>query len=1075
MTTDHTSPTETILLPPSTPREPEPRPTPKPIRIGPLDGLLALLVLAFAFLVSSTAVRNSDFWLYLAMGRQLAEGQARPWGGEDPFCYTTSGVYWVNHAWLFDLILYGIAIAAGGVDTLAAGYALVGFKALIVTALAWVMLRTRRAGHSLWIPALSTALSILVLSPRALLQPTVLSFLFLGITVYLLHQARHAAAQHPGIGYSRRTYWLLPPLFAFWVNLDSWFFLGPVTVALYLAGDVVGSRLAPARAGADAPAPGEHGTLSLVLLVGTAACLLNPHHVRAFELPGELTSPALEAMLKEGYLAQPFRSPFDFQTYLVPTVGQNVAGLAYFLLLALSFLVLALNVRNLHPGWLAVWVGFALLSAYRSRNIPFFAVVAGPITTLTLQDFLGRRFGMPDWQVSRAWAVGGRLLSCLGVATLLAFAWPGWLHSSITDQLQLRRVSWRIEPDPSLRQLAEEIHRLREQGKIPAEERGFSFNLDLPYYFAWFCPEERSFLDTRFNLHGGTVARFIALRNALSGRNLAPASSDMVGVLTAFGQVNAIWQEIFRDETLRIRHLNINPGRDSDITTALRLADPHQWALVYTNGKAHLFAWRGPVGTSPTPLYQSRRFELERLAFGEDAEQSRAPAEGPDRSPQSPTLQDLFVDGPPSRPLAADLASFCLVHQQPLALLGELGQACLGLAQAGTNQLGERANFARVAATAAVTPGSVGLLTSPVNHMLSLPLDRAPVSPAGSLLAVRYARRAILASPDDPRPYRSLQQAYRNLWLSHEASPAEPFRQRGITSQLRQVQYVTALQHALKMYPDGADLHLALAEYYGRLNYLDFRLEHLQAYYRLVQVRPATARLDREEYARQLDALKQEIERLQTGIQRERNEYELEAKDHPVGVKAVYALGRGLAKQAKDLLVEAEAAQLAPEDVNVYLALLLNTGDIDRVREGLQPNLRASLGGMFDQYLWLAAAADGNYRKAGEAVEETIRQLQDQAPATAINAVRGFTFTGNLPPLQAFQMLNNVVAAARQMADLHVLRGLLAIEEGDLVTARLHFKLALVQGDGSHGLAFDFESRPVATNYLRYLEAARTE
>ena len=77
-----------------------------------LDGTLALAVLALAFLLGAFAVRNSDFWLHLATGRLIASGQYS--FGTDPFSYTTAGVPWVNHAWLFDLVLYGLYRVAGG-------------------------------------------------------------------------------------------------------------------------------------------------------------------------------------------------------------------------------------------------------------------------------------------------------------------------------------------------------------------------------------------------------------------------------------------------------------------------------------------------------------------------------------------------------------------------------------------------------------------------------------------------------------------------------------------------------------------------------------------------------------------------------------------------------------------------------------------------------------------------------------------------------------------------------------------------------------------------------------------------
>src|SRR5215211_5345950 len=69
-----------------------------------LDRVLLVVVLLFTFLLASFPVRNSDFWLHLATGRLLASGEYTI--GIDPFDYTTVGLYWVIHAWLFDLLLY---------------------------------------------------------------------------------------------------------------------------------------------------------------------------------------------------------------------------------------------------------------------------------------------------------------------------------------------------------------------------------------------------------------------------------------------------------------------------------------------------------------------------------------------------------------------------------------------------------------------------------------------------------------------------------------------------------------------------------------------------------------------------------------------------------------------------------------------------------------------------------------------------------------------------------------------------------------------------------------------------------
>src|SRR5258708_4359151 len=161
-----------------------------------------------------------------------------------------------------------------------------------MTARAWVMLRTSRTGQSLWAPAACTGLAFVAISTRLLFQPTLLSLLFLGLTLYLLQSPRHVEPTPRRQGQPTRStlarYWLLPGLFVSWVNLHDWFLLGPLSVLLYLIGQVVQKFTSPVFSGVDAPDPKQIPTLALVLIVGVAACLLNPYHYHAFARPGQL-------------------------------------------------------------------------------------------------------------------------------------------------------------------------------------------------------------------------------------------------------------------------------------------------------------------------------------------------------------------------------------------------------------------------------------------------------------------------------------------------------------------------------------------------------------------------------------------------------------------------------------------------------------------------------------------------------------------------------------------------------------------------------------------------------------------
>ncbi len=138
-TSPETAAAPTIPLPPLP--QPSPLTVAKFTRLrGGLDGVLVVLVLVFAFLVASSPVNNPDFFRQLATGRLLAQGDYH--FGVDPFTYTSDGAYWVNHSWLFALMVYGLYQIP-----MIGGAAVVVGKALIVTVLAGILLRTQPASR----------------------------------------------------------------------------------------------------------------------------------------------------------------------------------------------------------------------------------------------------------------------------------------------------------------------------------------------------------------------------------------------------------------------------------------------------------------------------------------------------------------------------------------------------------------------------------------------------------------------------------------------------------------------------------------------------------------------------------------------------------------------------------------------------------------------------------------------------------------------------------------------------------------------------------------------------------------
>jgi hypothetical protein len=1087
-------PAASIPVPP--PAAPRKRLTPERLaqELGRLDAALVVIVLVLGFLIASFAARNSDLWMHLAAGRDLL---GRKYDlRHDPYAFTTGGGPWVNHSWLSDVIFYGVY-------SLADGAGLVVFKALLVTLLAWVMLQVRRPGQSVWVPAACTAVALVAMSHRLLLQSTVISFLFLALTVYLLARERRPevipSSRHP-VTPSSRHFWLLPPLFALWANLDAWFFLGPLTLALYLLGEVVQQALAPVRTGPDAPDPRERRTLALVLVAGLFACLLNPHHFRVFALPPELLPGRLPAAFREDSVFRPmFYSPFEPDYFSRPGLWRNAGSFAYYLLLVLGLVSFALNAGGWRWWRALVWATFALLSAWHARAVPFFAVVAAPVAALNFQDYAARRFGvgLPEGEGWRRWAVMGRALTVLAGLALLAAAWPGWLHAYPTNPYAARRVAWQVDVDPALERAARQLGDWRRQGRLPPGN-GFNYSPDAASYFAWFCPDEQSYFDYRFELHAGEAAEYVRLREVLRG-GPPPDRTGRRDAAAPPGQPTFDWRSAFRDR--KINHVVVSGAELADVGPVLRrlLTRPQEWVPMYLDGKALVFGWKDPRDADAAQALEALRLDLNRPAFGPDA--ARLPnVASPERTKS--TVWSRYLTGPGPRPPQEEEARMYLQYYHEV-----------------TDREGRVAQVAWSWASKARTVAASGGTPDPLSAVVATILARATDTevsarvyagmaelgpPAAPVLAVRAARRAVAANPRDPDCHLTLANAYAVLWTAQEDRWAGSRVGQTLTPRqlLREVQLVTALQQVIALKPDAAPAHFTLGQVFRQMNYFDLSTKHFREYITHTRADPPPG-TDPEKLDDMLADLEDEVARQEKQVRNARTEYELQAARQPPLAKAVLALQLGLADQALTALLDADSSQFGREGAHLQLMLLLTMGRADDVRRMLEPELKTALGYNYDWFGALLAAATGKYADAGASLDEAIDSMERRAVANMVHLVRVQTLSSVSPDL--FRAWPSEVAGggitgdAKQIAEYHVIRGLVAVEAGDNATAEQNFlrarDIGLPKGRGPALIAqfsapspvgaaalvgsagrlttADFEGRSVAVQYLRLLQDAK--
>jgi hypothetical protein len=1091
---------------PSLPLPPPPQPAPldaaKVLRqCGWFDAALVVIVLLFAFLVASFPAVNPDFFGQAAIGRMILNGEYR--FGVDPFVYSPEETdYFVNHSWLFAVLMYGLyQLPTFG------GAIVVIFKALLIAVLAAILIRAgRRPGQSLWIPAASTALAILAVSPRLYLQSTCLSFLFLGVTLWLLTASRQGG---------KRLWWLLLPLFVLWVNCDAWFFLGPLTLALYLAGDLLQQYLShsPAAPAGDAPASGvasaPRGSSPLartdvagwvVLVIGVAVCLINPHHIHAFTLPPEFgLSPAGDVIENDPQFHSLFLSPLR-KDYYQPNLGLNAAGLAYWPLFLLS-LASFVFVFGRAPWWrLLVWLGFALMSLYNVRMIPFFAIVAGLIMALNWQDYAAQLLGpAPPLTLGRRnWLLGGRALTVLLGLALLIVAVPGWLQ----NQPQLRRLGWGVSVNPSLKAMADTIRDWRQSGRLGRDEPNwFNMHYEVANYLAYFAPGERVYLDQNIAQFRKAAEDYEAIRLGL-GQADQQAEADG----ESSGEKKKGFRQILRERHVRYWILDnlifesTGTQKPELIARALLFYLPKEWVLCHLKGRVAIFAWRDPKQPEAPDPSAGLALDLKRAAFGPEAEP--ASPDGPKSAPPRnwwESALDVWWPAAPVRSVDADSAALYEIRFLAVEERQEIAR----------HTRAWREGVAAGAVAAALPTGPVP------NNLLALNWcwTYQDIFPAGAVdpvrpvrpfeelamrawvsyvngrffetpslyLGVRAARRALLVDPEDGPNYFRLGQTYQRLSnLPQERS----FRASApLLAAIRSTQMAGAYQNCLRFPLDddkAAQAHEALYSLYGQLGYIDATVHHLREALNKRKAAGPQAGMSATQHNQKLEQMADQLNKLDAELERRLNRYDLNAAGKTGLEKVKAALQEGLSETAVSALEQSEGINVNnPTEgalVKQVRGVALDLGRLDMVRQ-LLPDLGGEPVNPEDlmQYVRLAAA-HGDYAEADRLLADALRHAwqppSGQPPigdptlvtaqaivrvlfaealhhtAEALFQKRALRIPSPYPGLPSgfwvrrwrLEAVINGLIAAQQQADWHLLRAWLALESGHCVEARQQFQ-----------------------------------
>lgn len=558
-------------------------------------GLLVAAAVALAGVVAGVfPIFESDLFWHLAAGRWMLEHDAIP--RVDPFRFTSGGAAWVDHEWLFQLVVHGVERVAGldGLIALRAA-ALGGFAMLLFH-------HARRAGLGAGLAGLLALAGLLGVRPRFLVRPEIVT-LFALLTLLLLldrlasRRERSTRAETPrpetqdvllksrppeaslevgavvddaasggwrdGTARHRRGMRVelvgLVLLVVLWVNCHGQALLAPGVAFLFLAGRALearreaSSRRVPASLLVGVPA----------LLV--AALLVNPYGWRLIEVPIGIARAlgGLSAHNPEWMSSLEAPQPYLFGGFAV------VAALALAARLAAG--------RWPAPAWGLPAAAMAVLALSGVRHQALFFALATPWAARCLAAIPDARPG----SVRRE-----RALAVLAIAAAAAIAlWAAAPPSSGPLRARHGGLAWGtgVAPGRFPERMANVLAAHPEVGPLYNEFVHGG-------YLLWrLFPPRRVFVDGRMELEPELLGQIAAARRDPVRWEAFLAGRGAVGALVRY-------------ETRRVPVFEPDAAggfrQVSESTANALLFPPERWALVDWDDEAMLFLHSGAGGWS---------------------------------------------------------------------------------------------------------------------------------------------------------------------------------------------------------------------------------------------------------------------------------------------------------------------------------------------------------------------------------------------------------------------------------------------------------------------------------------------
>ncbi len=350
-------------------------------KVSYYTGLLPFgAIFGIAFYLASIEIKDLDLWLHLGMGKFIAANHFVP--SHDMLSCTIAGAPWVNHEWLFQMIVHNIFHLWGPDGLIKMQMAVVLLTMLLLLVLGY-------SKDKQLLVSIVLFFVVMVYHQRFTIRPDIYSLFF--FTFYIFVLALHIDKK-----------WAALALFAaqiLWTNMHGFFFFGPLFVLIGIVSEWIKRHV---------PLPyewnesgrltdDEYKRLKWIFVMVVGACIVNPGGLAGALYPVKVFfSLSGENKIFFQYI-QELQKPVLWET-----ITDSSRFVFYKLLILISVVSFILNRRRIDISALLFWLVFLIFSLKAARNTSFFAfaaylVIITNILSLSYEDVIPIRFTGPKF------------------------------------------------------------------------------------------------------------------------------------------------------------------------------------------------------------------------------------------------------------------------------------------------------------------------------------------------------------------------------------------------------------------------------------------------------------------------------------------------------------------------------------------------------------------------------------------------------------------------------------------------------------------------------------------------------